>query len=195
MIEIPLILLLYHVTLVSPSNRETVGLSGSQVVLTCQVNRSKCGDYHSIKWYKEGARVAVFSPANNWWRVELNLENRAAVTVDDDMANLTFSMADSGDEGDYKCEVTFLDISPDCPVVQVTRLVAMARPNHVIITLLDGSLQTEVTGDLIGPFIEGSELRLICEAIGGKPDPHIFWFIDDKLVSDERSSFVFEPEL
>ena len=29
--------------------------------LGCQVDTLLCGDYHSVKWYKEGARVGVIS--------------------------------------------------------------------------------------------------------------------------------------
>ena len=29
--------------------------------LGCQVDTVLCGDYHSVKWYKEGARVGVIS--------------------------------------------------------------------------------------------------------------------------------------
>ena len=29
--------------------------------LGCQVDTVLCGDYHSVKWYKEGTRVGVIS--------------------------------------------------------------------------------------------------------------------------------------
>jgi hypothetical protein len=132
--------------------------------------------------------VAVYSPATKWWRVEGDLKERAKVKVDQENANLTFILAGGVDEGHYKCEITFFDISRDCPVVQVTRLVAMARPKYVNITLLDGPLATPVTGGLIGPYHEGTELRLICEAGGGKPAPHVFWFMGDKLLKGKESS-------
>ena len=186
---LPLLIFLLHLTaLVSPSIHQTVGLSGTRVVLSCSLSVDKCGDYHSIKWYKEGTRVAVYSPATKWWRVEGDLKERAKVKVDQENANLTFIMAGDVDEGHYKCEITFLDISLDCPIVQVTRLVAMARPKYVNITLLDGPLATTVTGDLIGPYHEGTELRFICEAGGGKPAPHVFWFMGEKLLKGKESS-------
>ena len=34
---------------------------GSSVRLSCLVDTAKCGAVHSIKWYKEGQRVAVYS--------------------------------------------------------------------------------------------------------------------------------------
>ena len=37
-------------------------LAGSTVSLSCAVNKPRCGDFHSIKWYKENRRVYVYSP-------------------------------------------------------------------------------------------------------------------------------------
>ena len=58
-------------------------------------------------------------------------------------------------------------------------------------SLLAGSLATQVTGDLIGPYQEGSQLRLRCEVGGAKPAPRIFWFMGDKLLHGIETS----PEL
>ena len=101
-----LLLLLHHTALVCTSVHQTLGLSGAVVAVSCQVSSAKCGDYHSIKWYKEGGRVAVYSPATKWWRVEGRLHDRAQVKVDEENANLTFTLS-AGDEGQYKCEITF----------------------------------------------------------------------------------------
>ena len=34
---------------------------GGSATLSCLVDTARCGDYHSIKWYRDGVRVAVFS--------------------------------------------------------------------------------------------------------------------------------------
>ena len=34
---------------------------GGSATLSCLVDTARCGDYHSIKWYRDGIRVAVFS--------------------------------------------------------------------------------------------------------------------------------------
>ena len=34
---------------------------GGSTTLSCQVDTARCGDYHSIKWYRDGTRVAVYS--------------------------------------------------------------------------------------------------------------------------------------
>ena len=36
--------------------------AGEAVSLSCAVNKPRCGDFHSIKWYKENRRVYVYSP-------------------------------------------------------------------------------------------------------------------------------------
>ena len=168
--------------------RMLAGVSGSTMVLSCPLNSSKCGSYHSIKWYKAGTRVAVYSPGNNWWRAEGDMKDRGVVNVNDETANLTFTLAGDEDEGDYKCEITYLDISVSCPVVLLTRVVVMAMPDYVNITLPGGK---QVTGGLIGPYHEGTDVTLVCEVGGGKPAPHIFWFVGDRLLGG-RESFVEE---
>ena len=35
------------------------------------------------------------------------------------------------DEGEYKCEITFLDITKDCPVVQLVHLTTLGKASRV----------------------------------------------------------------
>ena len=42
-------------------------------------------------------------------------------------AKLTIDPILTTDEGEYKCEITFLDISKNCPVVQLVKLTTLAR--------------------------------------------------------------------
>ena len=34
--------------------------------LGCQVDTALCGDYHSVKWYRQGVRLAVISHDYRW---------------------------------------------------------------------------------------------------------------------------------
>ena len=111
------------------------------------------------------------------------------IRVDKNIANLTFELVNFDDEGLYKCEVTFLSITAGCPVVQQIRLVSMSSPSFVRIVLVDNNEQkkpVDVTGQLLGPYQESTEIVLRCEAGGGKPAPHSFWFMGDKLVPGEE---------
>ena len=42
-------------------------------------------------------------------------------------ARLRLSKVRASDEGEYKCEITFLDITKDCPVVQIVKLTTLGQ--------------------------------------------------------------------
>ncbi|PSN34184.1 hypothetical protein C0J52_27028 [Blattella germanica] len=41
--------------------RDLSGLVGETISLPCDVDTVKCGDLHSIKWYRGSSRIFVFS--------------------------------------------------------------------------------------------------------------------------------------
>lgn len=53
-----------------------VGLAGDDVSLSCSVDVGECGDFHSIKWYRDNQRVFLFSELANLERGEGALANR-----------------------------------------------------------------------------------------------------------------------
>ena len=90
------------------------------------------------------------------------------------------------DEGEYKCEITFLDISKNCPVVQLVKLTTLAPPRYANISLATGERpETErkvETNSVVGPYNEGTDIVLICESGGGKPIPQVTWYINNQQV-------------
>jgi hypothetical protein len=50
--------------------------SGDSISLPCIINREECGDFHSIKWYKENRRVFVYSPIADFAKAEGELLDR-----------------------------------------------------------------------------------------------------------------------
>ena len=50
--------------------------SGGEVILPCSINKKECGDFHSIKWYKENKRVFVYSPIADFAKAEGDLVDR-----------------------------------------------------------------------------------------------------------------------
>ena len=48
---------------------EVKARAGTGVTLRCAVNKARCGDFHSIKWYKENRRVYVYSPVVDFSKV------------------------------------------------------------------------------------------------------------------------------
>ena len=55
---------------------EVKAKSGDTVSLPCIINREECGDFHSIKWYKENRRVYVYSPIAEFTKAEGELLDR-----------------------------------------------------------------------------------------------------------------------
>lgn len=53
-----------------------VGLAGSDVLLSCSVDVAECGEFHSIKWYRDNQRVFLFSELASLERGEGPLANR-----------------------------------------------------------------------------------------------------------------------
>ena len=68
-----LILLSTTCTLTRGGLRDEVkARAGARVSLRCAVNKQRCGDFHSIKWYKENRRVYVYSPVVDFSKVTEN---------------------------------------------------------------------------------------------------------------------------
>lgn len=106
---------------------EVKSKAGSTVDLPCVINQARCGDFHSIKWYKENRRVYVYSPIANFAKAEAELVERGNLIFDsnNETTRLQISDTKTTDEGEYKCEITFLDITKDCPVVQLVKLTTL----------------------------------------------------------------------
>lgn len=54
---------------------------------------------------------------------------RAELLVDEagEEAKLRLNSIKTSDEGEYKCEITFLDITKNCPVVQLVKLTTLGK--------------------------------------------------------------------
>ena len=117
---------------------------------------------------------------------------RGQLKLDDEEAQLTISPVQTTDEGEYKCEITFLDISKNCPVVQLVKLTTLAEPKYANISLSTGVMgggghsrlaeRKIESNSVVGPYNEGTDIVLICESGGGKPIPQVSWFINNQKV-------------
>lgn len=169
---------------------EVKALAGKEVLLPCAINKAICGDFHSIKWYKENRRVFVYSPVASFSKAEGELLERGQLDLDDNISHLKISPLQTTDEGEYKCEITFLDISKNCPVVQLVKLTTLAEPKYINVTLSDGRGGGEtVSNNVVGPFNEGTEVVLVCESGGGKPIPQVSWYNGEQPLAGKASSF------
>lgn len=113
------------------TRNEVKSKAGVTVDLPCLINQEECGDFHSIKWYKENRRVYVYSPIANFARAEGELVERGQLIFEANNATTRLQITDlkTSDEGEYKCEITFLDITKDCPVVQLIKLTTLGSKN------------------------------------------------------------------
>lgn len=83
------------------------------------------------------------------------------------------------DEGEYRCRV---DFRRGRTVNTIISLRVVLLPEELRIVQPQRP-QAKLEG-LIGPFSEGSELVLLCLAIGGKPRPQIRWRRDFNVIDE-----------
>ena len=74
----------------------------------------------------------VYSPMAEFAKAEGELLDRAQLILDDvdgggGGAQLKLHDIRTADEGEYKCEITFLDITKNCPVVQLVKLNTLGK--------------------------------------------------------------------
>ena len=74
---------------------------------------------------------------------------RGELELDDSTSHLKISPLKTTDEGEYKCEITFLDISKNCPVVQLVKLTTLARPQYANISLSRGQSSRPVMANSV----------------------------------------------
>ncbi|XP_059487909.1 uncharacterized protein LOC132203822 isoform X10 [Neocloeon triangulifer] len=155
---------------------DIAGLVGDTMLLPCEIDTGKCGELHSIKWYRGSSRIFVFSEAAKIARAEGEYAGRAELhyTTNMSRSHLEIRQLQLADEAVYKCEITFLEVREGCAVVQFVNLTALIKPEYVKVLKEDGSEISSST--LIGPFQEGQELKLSCQSGGGKPIPDITWW-------------------
>ena len=116
--------------------------------------------------------MGVYSPHRNWYRVEADLKD-VKVEADELAVRLRWEVGGEEEEGEYKCEITYLALTP-CPVVRlISQLVVVAPPSSL--QLYAG--QQLVTNSSLGPLAEGSEVRLSCDGQGGRPPPLLAWYL------------------
>ncbi|XP_049818622.1 hemicentin-1 isoform X3 [Aethina tumida] len=148
----------------------------STVSLPCKVDVKQCGTLHSVKWYKDTSRIYVYSQAGSITRAEGDATDRMTVeyTTDSVEAVLKISSVKVEDEATYKCEITYLEVIENCDVVQIVKLQTLIAPKSVRVLGNDGISIKNHT--VLEPKDEGTEVDLICEAIGGKPIPKVTWY-------------------
>ncbi|GBP69054.1 Cell adhesion molecule 1 [Eumeta japonica] len=85
-------------------------------------------------------------------------------------AHLAISKVSPTDEGLYRCRVDYVDAPTRNYRVNLT-VIASPEPPRIY-----DSEGNEILGSIAGPFREGQQLLLSCQAVGGKPRPDVSWY-------------------
>merc|ERR1719239_2105855 len=104
------------------------------------------------------------------------------IQISDITPVMTISPIQLKDEGQYRCEITYLDISLGCPLVHATSVRTIATPTHQRLSLSNG--EEAMSGNVVGPYTVGSQASFSCES-SGKPAPTLFWMFDGMEVEGD----------
>lgn len=99
-------------------------------------------------------------------------------------AELSIDRVQLSDEAVYRCRVDFKSSRSKNYQVNLTVIVP---PTTLIMYDASGR---DVTGGVVGPLVDGSDLILKCEVRGGRPPPTLTWFANNRVVE----GFVERPE-
>jgi len=156
------------------------------VILTCTTNAADCGEIHSIKWYRGMDRVYVYSPFTNFRNAEGILVDRSNVVDSESSSDLQVDQLQATDDGDYRCEITYLDVSTACPTVYNHKLITTALPEAVKLSVGEEELvsvqqpELGIETGVAGPFQLGEEVEFVCEAVQFKPEAEISWKLGEE---------------
>ncbi|XP_076329974.1 hemicentin-2-like [Tachypleus tridentatus] len=163
---------------------KVTGLVGEGVDLPCNVDVGSCGDVYFVTWTKnvsnEWKRLYLYSEPVEKPLQELANPDRADFFVHDSTAYLRIHPLKIQDEGNYKCDVTY--VQGKCPSLSYAFLRAVAKPSQPIIKKDGKKIKTSTA---IGPFYEGDSFSLQCSTFGGKPTPEVSWLKNDNVLPVE----------
>ena len=63
----------------------------------------------------------------------------------------------------------------------------LGKPDDVIVTMENGTELAD--GEILGPYTEGSNLKLKCHAVGGRPIPEVISF--KKCIKNRQNRMLF----
>ncbi|XP_045502361.1 carcinoembryonic antigen-related cell adhesion molecule 5-like [Colias croceus] len=162
---------------------------GGETRMPCDLAAS-ARDVAMMMWFKDGDRMPIYTvdfrngpPIH--WAVAGEFGTRSHFVLnesDPSSAHLVVEKVTQLDEGVYRCRIDYIDAPTRNYRVNLTVIVPPESPR-----VLD-SEGREVEGSLAGPYREGQELKLTCQADGGKPPPDITWYHGDDRLAIARDA-------
>ncbi|GFY62258.1 nephrin [Trichonephila inaurata madagascariensis] len=160
-------------------------VTGGRAELPCNITQHSTEDKVSlVLWYKEDARAPIYSVDARNSPLEkakhfpgATLGSRAYFETFTKPTILRIEPIQEKDAGIYRCRV---DYRWARTFTHSMMLNVIVPPKETIILDIENN---ELSG-VIGPYDEGSELRLRCESIGGYPPPTVTWWRGSTLLDD-----------
>ncbi|XP_041674184.1 uncharacterized protein LOC108118341 isoform X5 [Drosophila eugracilis] len=185
----PLLVLLLSLALVGRSCAQvdtTISqLESQSVVLPCPVNIDKCGQLHSLNWFKGDNRIAAMLLGDsNVTNVNKQFDKR--VTVEQNPYRLVIKDLKIDDEDIYLCDTTFFIPEETCDNfngyrIELRVLENIVPPTEVVI--LDAKGDRIENGSVVGPMQERQSLKATCTVKNTRPQPEVAWFRGTKRLT------------
>ncbi|XP_043482940.1 hemicentin-2-like [Leptopilina heterotoma] len=169
---------------------DVVAVSEHSAKLPCDLTPKKGNEMaFMVFWYKNenggepiysvDARSTLITEAKLWSNQKI-FGDRAKMRTNTKPAFLEINPVLPEDEGFYTCRVDFRNKPTKNHKINFTVIVPPETP---LIYTSSGNL-----ANILHPFNEDSKLSLVCKVTGGKPPPHVVWYLENKILDDSYKS-------
>ncbi|XP_061384637.1 nephrin-like isoform X1 [Danaus plexippus] len=169
---------------------------GGETRLPCDL-AAAVHDVAMLMWFKDGDRMPIYTvdfrnghPVH--WAVAGEFGTRTHFALnesDPSSAHLAVDKVARFDEGLYRCRIDYIDSPTRNYKVNLTVIVPPDSPR------IYDSEGREILGTTAGPFREGQDLLLSCQASGGKPPPDVSWYRGEERLAITRDGNVCQIHL
>ncbi|XP_015791006.1 nephrin-like [Tetranychus urticae] len=166
---------------------EVEAIAGKSVSLPCNISitHGNSREVAIILWYKDDTGIPVYtvdirnksSLSSSIHLPSSSYKSRSYFEMSKSPPTLRLDKIESKDSGEYRCRVDYEKYPTQNFLVNLTVIVP---PKSVTITDSNG---TRLEG-VIGPYLRGTTLHLICKATGGDPSPSIRWWKGGDMIDD-----------
>ncbi|XP_050664297.1 neural cell adhesion molecule 2-like isoform X2 [Leptidea sinapis] len=166
---------------------------GQSAELPCNVTSEKEDDKLNIlAWYKNGSSTAFYSRdlrGGSGNVMSPSKRYRLLASEEDDVDNLEILNIRPSDADLYHCNVDFA-ASPARKTF--VRLIVIEPPQKLWVIHENGTRVATATAGSntsrnIGPYYVGDTLHLCCVAFGGKPQPTLEWWSEQRMLNNETT--------
>lgn len=159
---------------------------GKDIELPCDVTPPLPSDaVHMVFWFKDSmvmplysldARGGPLSKADHFASSDdLGTRSYFIITEEASTARLKVKRVSASDEGIFRCRVDFINSPTRNFRFNLTLVDQPSKPR-----IFDAQGKEIIS--VAGPFLEGHELFLSCEATGGRPAPNLVWYYNGTIL-------------